>query len=273
MTKRMGNSLRKCSSHAPNVPWSWKNTPVRRLLEGCSDLSSIFADAVSDSVNAIQLDENNTKAYLRQGTALYHQDQKEEALKAFKRGLEIEGKNWFIEMKDSAFVRGSLQLATINWKCGKKNVKRTSQVDEWDFFEAEITVCLSREKTGRCSGTSRSSHSSSSSKDQVCLSITLITFQPSLILTRHSFYQSDSAVTIQIPIKGLKKEQVQVDTTDTTVRDTTGVCINWIVLSVLLAQCHDEDSSDRCWLFPGIQSGLSDRFVTHEFQRHRFKCK
>jgi tetratricopeptide (TPR) repeat protein len=61
-------------------------------LEDCSDIPSIVSDAVSDSVNAIQLDENNTKAYLRQGTALYHQDQKEEALKAFKRGLEIEGK-------------------------------------------------------------------------------------------------------------------------------------------------------------------------------------
>jgi HSP20 family molecular chaperone IbpA len=34
---------------------------------------------------------------------------------------------------------------------------------------------------------------------------------------RHSFYQTDSAVTIQIPIKGLKKEQVEVQTTDTTV--------------------------------------------------------
>jgi hypothetical protein len=36
-------------------------------------------------------------------------------------------------------------------------------------------------------------------------------------LYRHSFYQNDTAVTIQIPIKGLKKEQVQVETTDTTV--------------------------------------------------------
>ncbi len=37
------------------------------------------------------------------------------------------------------------------------------------------------------------------------------------IFNRHSFYQTDTVVTIQIPIKGLKKEQVQVQTTDTTV--------------------------------------------------------
>ncbi len=35
--------------------------------------------------------------------------------------------------------------------------------------------------------------------------------------SRHSFYQTDTVVTIQIPIKGLTKEQVQVETTDTTV--------------------------------------------------------
>jgi hypothetical protein len=38
-----------------------------------------------------------------------------------------------------------------------------------------------------------------------------------IFLSRHSFYQTDSVVTIQVPIKGLKKEQVQVQTTDTTV--------------------------------------------------------
>ncbi|CAF3405495.1 unnamed protein product [Rotaria sp. Silwood1] len=35
---------------------------------------------------------------------------------------------------------------------------------------------------------------------------------------KHSFYQTDSVLTMQIPIKGLKKEEVQVQTTDTTVR-------------------------------------------------------
>ena len=48
-------------------------------------------DALSDSNNAIQLDETNVKAYLRKGTALYNQDSKDEALKAFARGLEIDG--------------------------------------------------------------------------------------------------------------------------------------------------------------------------------------
>lgn len=52
----------------------------------------IYLDALNDSNNAIQLDETNIKAYLRKGTALYNQDSKEEALKAFTRGLEIDGK-------------------------------------------------------------------------------------------------------------------------------------------------------------------------------------
>jgi len=49
-------------------------------------------DALNDSNNAIQLDETNIKAYLRKGTALYNQDSKEEALKTFVRGLEIDCK-------------------------------------------------------------------------------------------------------------------------------------------------------------------------------------
>lgn len=40
---------------------------------------------------------------------------------------------------------------------------------------------------------------------------------------KHSFYQSDAAVTIQIPIKGLKKDQVQVQTTDTTLHVETKI--------------------------------------------------
>jgi tetratricopeptide (TPR) repeat protein len=49
-------------------------------------------DALNDSNNAIQLDETNIKAYLRKGTALYNQDSKEEALKTFIRGLELDCK-------------------------------------------------------------------------------------------------------------------------------------------------------------------------------------
>lgn len=49
-------------------------------------------EALNDSKNAIELDEKNIKAYLRQGTALYNQDLKDEALKAFERGLEIDCK-------------------------------------------------------------------------------------------------------------------------------------------------------------------------------------
>jgi len=47
---------------------------------------------LNDCNNAIQLDETNIKAYLRKGTALYNQDSKEEALKTFIRGLELDCK-------------------------------------------------------------------------------------------------------------------------------------------------------------------------------------
>jgi hypothetical protein len=47
---------------------------------------------LNDSTNAIDLDETNIKAYLRKGTALYNQGSKEEALKTFTRGLEIDCK-------------------------------------------------------------------------------------------------------------------------------------------------------------------------------------
>jgi len=44
-----------------------------------------------------------------------------------------------------------------------------------------------------------------------------------LCSVRHSFYQSDAAVNVQIPIKGLKKDQVQLATTDTTLSVKTQV--------------------------------------------------
>jgi len=47
---------------------------------------------LNDSTNAIELDETNVKAYLRKGTALYNKNAKEEALKTFARGLEIDCK-------------------------------------------------------------------------------------------------------------------------------------------------------------------------------------
>lgn len=54
--------------------------------------SLFFLEALNDSTNAIQLDETNIKAYLRKGTALYHQNLQEEALNIFSRGLEIDCK-------------------------------------------------------------------------------------------------------------------------------------------------------------------------------------
>lgn len=52
----------------------------------------VVLDALTDSTNAIELDQNNGKAYLRQGTALYNQNRKEDAWKTFVRGLEIDCK-------------------------------------------------------------------------------------------------------------------------------------------------------------------------------------
>ncbi|CAF3522060.1 unnamed protein product [Rotaria socialis] len=40
---------------------------------------------------------------------------------------------------------------------------------------------------------------------------------------KHSFYQTDSVVSIQIPIKGLKKDEVHVQSTDTTINISTKV--------------------------------------------------
>jgi len=40
---------------------------------------------------------------------------------------------------------------------------------------------------------------------------------------KHSFYQTDSILTIQIPIKSLKKDQVQLQTTDTTLHVETKI--------------------------------------------------
>ena len=52
----------------------------------------LLLDALKDCDSAIQLDESNIKAYLRKGIALYHQGRKEDALKTFGRGLDIDGR-------------------------------------------------------------------------------------------------------------------------------------------------------------------------------------
>ncbi|CAF4008872.1 unnamed protein product [Rotaria sp. Silwood2] len=130
-----------------------------------------YADALNDSNNAIELDEKNIKAYLRKGTALCNQDLKEEALKTFVRGLEI----------DSA----DEQLKVWKEKC-EKELENKKQL---------AAATTEKEKPAA----------------------TAAPVPPPPAKIKHSFYQTDSVLTIQIPIKGLKKDQVQVQTTDTTV--------------------------------------------------------
>ncbi|CAF0855024.1 unnamed protein product [Rotaria sordida] len=137
-----------------------------------------YTDALNDSNNAIELDEKNMKAYLRKGTALYNQDLKEEALKTFVRGLEI----------DSA----DDQLKVWKEKC-EKEVENKKQP----------TAATNTEK------------------EKPAATAAPVPPQPAKI--KHSFYQTDTVVTIQIPIKGLKKEQVQVQTTDTTLSVETKI--------------------------------------------------
>ncbi|CAF0749607.1 unnamed protein product [Adineta steineri] len=46
---------------------------------------------------------------------------------------------------------------------------------------------------------------------------------PQQIKIKHSFYQTDSTVNIQIPIKGLKKDQVHIESTDSTLKVNTKI--------------------------------------------------
>lgn len=131
-----------------------------------------FTDALNDSNNAIELDETNIKAYLRKGTALYNQDSKEEALKTFVRGLEIDANND--------------QLKVWKDKCEK------------EVEEQKAVAAAAAEKAKPVP-------------------------PPPPAKIKHSFYQNDSAVTVQIPIKGLKKEQVEVQTTDATLNVQTKI--------------------------------------------------
>ncbi|CAF0778788.1 unnamed protein product [Rotaria sordida] len=60
---------------------------------------------------------------------------------------------------------------------------------------------------------------------------------------KHSFYQTDSVVTIQIPIKGLKKDQVQVHSTDTTIKINTKIPSSGHDYSLALDLAYPIDSS------------------------------
>ncbi|UJR28925.1 hypothetical protein I4U23_010143 [Adineta vaga] len=62
-------------------------------------------------------------------------------------------------------------------------------------------------------------------------------------MSKHSFYQTDSAVTIQIPVKGLKKDQVQVQTTDSTLHVDTKIPSNGSDYALDLELAYPIDSS------------------------------
>ncbi|CAF1141134.1 unnamed protein product [Rotaria sordida] len=59
-------------------------------------------------------------------------------------------------------------------------------------------------------------------KEKLTTNVTLVPPLPPAKI-KHSFYQTDSIVTIQIPIKGLKKDQVHVYSTDTTINIHTKI--------------------------------------------------
>jgi len=159
-----------------------------------------YADALNDSNNAIQFDETNIKAYLRKGTALYHQDSKEEAFKVFVRGLEIDSAND--------------QLKVWKEKCEKE---------------------LQEKKPATTNGTTTAAP---------------VPAVPAKI--KHSFYQSDTAVNIQIPIKGLKKDQVQVETTDSTLSVSTKVPATGNDYSLEIDLAHPIDSSRTSFNVTGL---------------------
>ncbi|CAF4258786.1 unnamed protein product [Adineta steineri] len=162
----------------------------------CLLKSKKYADALNDSNNAIQLDETNIKAYLRKGTALYNQDSKDEALKTFIRGLEIDSAND--------------QLKVWKEKCEK------------DLEEKKPKTTTAEKPTPVAAA---------------------VPAPPAKI--NHSFYQTDTVVTIQIPIKGLKKEQVQVQvqTTDKTLSVSTKIPATGNDYSLEFDLAHPIDSS------------------------------
>ena len=93
----------------------------------------------------------------------------------------------------------------------------------------------------------------------------------SIIIFRHSFYQTDGVVTIQIPIKGLKKDQVQLQTTDTTVCLFPFDKAELMKEDIYLASCGNENSFVRHRLFARHRSRLSNRLDTHNIQCDRLE--
>jgi len=60
---------------------------------------------------------------------------------------------------------------------------------------------------------------------------------------KHAYYQTDSTVNIQVPIKGLKKEQVDVETTDTTLKVNTKIPATGTDYCLTLDLAYPVDSS------------------------------
>jgi len=130
-----------------------------------------YDEAFDDSSKALQLDQTNVKNYLRKGLSAYYLGKKEEALKLFNDGLEIDPEQHQLKI----------------WK----------------------------EKCEQEKSSDEKSHNDDKNK-----SSSITTDVPSVVVPpakiKHTFYQSDSTVYIQIPIKNLKKEQVEVHTSETT---------------------------------------------------------
>ncbi|CAF1095627.1 unnamed protein product [Adineta steineri] len=178
----------------------------------CLLKSKKYADALNDSNNAIQLDETNIKAYLRKGTALYNQDSKDEALKTFIRGLEIDC--MVITLYLVFYLFTSFLLAAND------QLKVWKEKCEKDLEEKKPKTTTAEEPTPVAAA---------------------VPAPPAKI--NHSFYQTDTVVTIQIPIKGLKKDQVQVQTTDKTLSVSTKIPATGNDYSLEFDLAHPIDSS------------------------------
>ncbi|CAF3963885.1 unnamed protein product [Rotaria sp. Silwood2] len=79
-------------------------------------------------------------------------------------------------------------------------------------------------------------------KEKLTMNTTLVPPLPPAKI-KHSFYQTDSVVVIQIPIKGLKKDQVQVQSTDTTININTKIPSSGHDYSLELDLAYPIDSS------------------------------
>ncbi|KAI8483851.1 Suppressor of G2 allele of SKP1 [Branchiostoma belcheri] len=146
-----------------------------------------YMDAVTDATKAVELEPSSSKAHLRKGVASFYLDEFESARESFVKGQELDS-------SEPLFVRW-IRKCDANLNLEEKEESGTVAED-------------GKPLVGAAGDSSPTPQPVNQPQPQAAA--------PPPVSKRHDWYQTETHVIVTVMIKGMKKEDVQVDYDTTT---------------------------------------------------------